>query len=163
MRHLLGFFLAIVMAAAAYAGGSWGFERLHAVTAGMTSGSLLHDKNALFAIAALAAVALLAGILLVTPWVSPLAAGLPGLVFIAWTVYYLVSVRHAADLVPLRSHDFGRGFKALLADGALGAAGIVMLTPLFVPSRWRRPAAVSDTVTDTTSLLADFDTTTTIQ
>lgn len=158
MRHLLGFILAIVLAAAAYAGGGWGFVRLHRITATMTSGSLLHDKNALLAIAALAGVALLAGILLVAPRVSPLAAGLPGLVFIAWTVLYVLSIRHAADLVPLRGQDFGRGFKALLADGALGAAGIVMIIPLFVPSRWRRGPGVGD---DTSTLLSDFDATTT--
>ena len=161
MRHLLGIILAIVLAAAAYAGGSWGFVRLHAATATMTSGSLLHDHHALLAIAALAGVALLAGILLVTPGVSPLAAGLPGLVFIAWTVLYALSVKHAISLVPLKGQDFGRGFKALLADGALGAAGIVMIIPLFVPSRWRRYAGAEEDAAGGSNLLADFDTTTT--
>ena len=162
MRHVLGFILAIVLAAAAYAGGSWGFVRLHNATATMTSGSLLHDRNALLAIATLAGVALLAGILIVTPRVSALAAGLPGLVLIAWTVLYVVSVKHAIDLVPLKGQDFGRGFKALLADGALGAGGIVMIIPLFVPSRWRRyPGADDGTVTS--GLLSDLGTTTTFQ
>jgi hypothetical protein len=160
MRHLLGIILAIVLAAAAYAGGSWGFVRLHGVTATMSSGSLLHDNHALLAIAALAGVALLAGILLVAPRVSPLAAGLPGLVFIAWTVLYVLSVKHAISLVPLKGQDFGRGFKALLADGALGAAGIVMIIPLFVPSRWRRYAGDDDGV-GSSGLLSDFDSTTT--
>jgi hypothetical protein len=165
MRHLLGIILAVVLAAAAYAGGSWGFVRLHRVTATMSSGSLLHDNHALLAIAALAGVALLAGILLVAPRVSPLAVGLPGLVFIAWTVLYVLNVKHAISLVPLRGQDFGRGYKALLADGALGAAGIVMIIPLFVPSRWRRYARADDDGVGTSGLLSDFDTTaaTTIQ
>jgi hypothetical protein len=161
MRHLLGIILAIVLAAAAFAGGSWGFVRLHAATATMSSGSLLHDRHALLAIAALVGVALLAGILLVTPRVSPLAAGLPGLVFIAWTVLYAVSVKHAISLVPLKGQDYGRGFKALLADGALGAAGVVMIIPLFVPSRWRRYAGADDEGAGASNLLADFDTSTT--
>jgi hypothetical protein len=160
---MLGIILAIVLAAAAYVGGSWGFVRLHAITASMTSGALLHDKHALLAMAALAGVALLAGLLLVVPRVSPLAPGLPGLVLIAWTVLYVLSVKHATSLIPLRSHDFGRGFAALLADGALGAAGIALIVPLFVPSRWRRPSAPADPI-ENSALLSDFDpTATTIQ
>lgn len=155
MRHVLGFILAIVLAAAIFAGASWGAVRLHAATAGMTSGNLLHNTHALLAIAALAGVALLGGILLVAPRVSPLATVLPGVVLIALTVYYVLNVHGASALIPLKGQDYGRGFKALLADGALGAAGLVMLVPLFVPSRWRgrRDDAGSDT---TSGLLADL-------
>lgn len=160
MRHVLGFILAIVLAAAIYVGGSWGFVHLHKITATATSGALLHSTNGMYAIGALAGVALLAGILVVTPRVSALAAGLPGLVLIAWTVLYVVNIRHAIDLVPLKGQDFGRGFKALLANGALGGAGIVMIIPLFVPSRWRR--ADAGAVDDTSGLLADMDKTQTI-
>ena len=160
MRHLLGFILAIVLAAAVFVGASWGFVRWHAATATMTSGSLLHDNHALIAIAALAGVALLGGILLVGPKVSPLATVLPGLVLIAWTVFYVLNVKHATALVPMKTLDFGRGFKALLADGALGAAGLVMIIPLFVPSRWRR--GVADDEDAGSGLLADFDANTTV-
>ena len=38
---------------------------------------------------ALLAVGLAAGLLMVIPWVSPLAAGLPGLVLVAWTALYV--------------------------------------------------------------------------
>ncbi|HEX6454076.1 MAG TPA: hypothetical protein VF060_32015 [Trebonia sp.] len=158
MRHLLGIILAIVLAAAAFAGGSWGFVRLHAATAGMSSGSLMHDNHALLALAAVVGVAVIAGILLVAPRVSPLATGLPGLVFIAWTVLYVLSVKHAISLVPLKGQDYGRGFKALLADGALAGAGIVMIIPMFVPSRWRRYAGNDDV--ESSGLLSDFDQTT---
>jgi hypothetical protein len=50
---------------------------------------------------------------------------------------YLANVRQAVDLIPLRSDPFGAGFEAMLANGILGAAGLAMILPMFVPSRWR--------------------------
>jgi hypothetical protein len=98
----------------------------------------------LFALAAVAGAALLAGILVAVPHISPLAAGLPGLLLLGWTGLYLVSVRQAADLIPLRADPFGAGFEAMLFNGILGAAGLAMIVPMFVPSRWRtRPAAAT--------------------
>jgi hypothetical protein len=161
MRHVLGFILAIVLAAAVYIGGSWGFLRLHAITATATNGALIHSTNGMYAIGALAGVALLAGILIVVPGVSALAPVLPGLVLIAWTVLYMVNIHHAIQLVPFRGDEFGRGFKDLLASGALGAAGIVMIIPLFVPSRWRRPRRDRDDA-EANGLLSDYGANTTI-
>jgi hypothetical protein len=134
------------MALAAFFGGSWGYLRLLRIPVvnGATStlpaagGSLLHDKNVLLAFAALAGVALLAGLLTVGPRVSPLAAGLPGLLFLAWTVLYGLRVREAVRYIPLKHDVFGDGFEAMLFNGVLAVAGIVMIIPLFVPSRWRR-------------------------
>jgi hypothetical protein len=37
--------------------------------------------------------------------------------------------------------SFGAGFEAMLFDGVLAAAGLAMIIPMFVPSRWRRRAA----------------------
>lgn len=156
MRHVLGFILAIILAAAVYAGASWGFVRLHAATKAVSSGNLLHDTHALLAIAALAGVALLGGILLVAPRVSPLATVLPGLVLLALTVYYVVNVHQALALIPMKGQDFGRGFRALLEDGALGAAGLVMIIPLFVPSRWRRRDRGDEEPGSGSGLLADL-------
>jgi len=93
-------------------------------------------------------VALFAGILVVTPRVSPLAAGLPGLAFIGLTVLYGVRVREAVRYIPLKHDVFGDGFEALLFNGILAVAGIVMIIPLFVPSRWRRRAAANDGYND---------------
>jgi hypothetical protein len=62
---------------------------------------------------------------------------LPGLLVLGWTGLYLVSVRQAVDLIPLRSDPFGAGFEAMLFNGILGAAGMAMILPLLVPSRWR--------------------------
>ena len=49
-------------------------------------GGLLHSTNTLEAFAAVAGTGLLAGIFIAVRQISPLAAGLPGLALIAWTV-----------------------------------------------------------------------------
>jgi hypothetical protein len=91
----------------------------------------------LVALAAIGGTGLLAGILIAVPRIWPLAAGLPGLLVLGWTGLYLVSVRQAVDLIPLRSDPFGAGFEAMLFNGILGASGLAMITPMLVPSRWR--------------------------
>ena len=143
MRHLLGVVLAIVLAAAIFFAASWGYlkllirpARLGALPAG--GGSLLHDRAVLEGFGALLAIGLVAGILIAVPRISPLASGLPGLVLLAWTGLYLYSVRRAVHYIPLKTRAYGTGFEAMLFDGVLALAGLVMIIPLFVPSRWRR-------------------------
>lgn len=148
MRHLYGTALAVIMTAVMFFAGAWGYLQLlrlpvppgqaNALPAG--GGSLLSNSTALLALAALVATAVLAGLLVVIPWFSPLASGLPGLLLIAWTAVYLVSVRRAVEFIPLRSHSFGAGWEGLLFNGILGAVGVVMIFPMFIPSRWRGPA-----------------------
>jgi len=148
MRHLIGVALAIVMAAAVFFAASWSYLKLligpartGVLPAG--GGSLIHDHAVLEGFGVLLAVALLAGILIAVPWVSPLASGLPGLALLAWTGLYLFSVRRAVQYIPLKSQSYGTGFEALLFDGVLALAGLVMIIPLFVPSRWRSRAVVA--------------------
>jgi hypothetical protein len=145
MRHRIGLILAVVMTGVMFFPGSWGYLRLLRLPAGAGQlsqlpaggGSLTSDNNVLIALAALAGTGLLAGILVAGPRISPLAAGLPGLLLLGWTGLYLVSVRQAVDLIPLRSDPSGAGFEAMMFNGILGAAGLAMLVPMFVPSRWR--------------------------
>ena len=92
MRHLIGLGLALLLAAAVFFAATWGYLRLlripvvngAAATLPAGGGSLLHDKNVLLAFAALAGTALFAGICVAAPRISPLAAGLPGLVLLAY-------------------------------------------------------------------------------
>jgi hypothetical protein len=145
MRHRIGIILAVIMTGALFFPGAWGYLRLLRLPAppGQLSrlpaggGSLISDASVLIALAAIAGTGLLAGILIAVPRVSPLAAGLPGLLLLGWTALFLVSVRQGADLIPLRSDPFGAGFEAMLLNGILGAAGLAMILPMFVPSRWR--------------------------
>jgi hypothetical protein len=149
MRHRIGSVLAVIMTGVLFFPGAWGYLRLLRLPApadqlsGLPAGggSLISEHHVLLALAALAGTALLAGILVAAPRISPLAAGLPGLLLLGWTGLYLASVRQAVDLIPLRSDPFGAGFEAMLFNGVLGAAGLAMIVPMFVPSRWRtRPA-----------------------
>src|SRR5487761_519751 len=160
VRHLYGTALAVIMTVVMFFAGAWGYLQLlhlpvppgqaNALPAG--GGSLLSNSTVLLALAALVATAVLAGVLAAVPWFSPLASGLPGLLLLAWTALYLVSVRRAVDFIPLRSHSFGAGWEGLLFNGILGAVGAVMIFPMFIPSRWRGPrradAAESDSDVD---------------
>lgn len=160
MRHLYGVGLAVLLAAAVFFGAAWGYmlvTRAIEDSIGLSSGrpaadggglpadggSLFQDAHVMVGGGALLGVGLAAGLLMLIPRVSPLAAGLPGLVLVAWTALYVSDVREAVRLIPLKSRDFGAGFEALLFAGLLGAAGLAMIVPLFVPSRWRRPSRVS--------------------
>src|SRR5580698_8946462 len=105
MRHRIGIVLAVIMTGALFFSGAWGYLRLLRLPApadqlsGLPAGggSLISEHHVLLALAAVAGPALLAGILIAVPRISPLAPGLPGLLLLAWTGLYLVSVRQAAD------------------------------------------------------------------
>jgi hypothetical protein len=154
MRHLIGIALAIGLAAAIFFAAAWGYLRLlriPVVNGGASTlpgggGSLIHDTNVLWAVAAVAGTLLLAGILVAVQRISPLAAGLPGLVLIAWTVVFLLNVQRAVRYIPLRSDAFGDGFEAMLFNGVLGALGLLLVVPMFIPARWWRRAAVGTAV-----------------
>ncbi len=143
MRHLVGVVLAIVMAAAVFFAASWGFLRLGLGSVRLGTlpgggGSLFSDRNLLEGFGAVLGVGLLAGIMMAVPWISPLASGLPGLALLGWTGLYLASVRRAVQYIPLKTHSYGMGFETMLFDGVLALAGLAMVIPLFIPSRWRR-------------------------
>jgi hypothetical protein len=165
IRHLIGIALAVALSAAVFFGGTWGYTRLFlrngpgaawSLPAG--GGGLIGNSTVTLGLGAVVGTALIAGLLLVIPWISPLATGLPGLVLMAWTAFYLVSPGQAVHYIPLKSHSFGFGFAALGTLGILGAAGIVLVMPLFLPSRWRRGPAddadYDDSVIEATSVTA---------
>jgi hypothetical protein len=145
VRHLIGIGLAIGLAAGVFFAASWGYVRLlripvvngGASTLPGNGGSLLHSGSVLEAAGALAWPALAAGIFIAVRRISPLAAGLPGLALIAWTVVYGFNVSRAVHYIPLRDKAFGFGFEAMGMNGLLGAAGLALVVPLFIPSRWR--------------------------
>jgi len=148
MRHVMGIALAVGMAAALFFAAGWGYDHLlripvangSAATLPAGGGDLLHDNTVLYAFGALAGTGLLAGLLVAVRRVSPLAPGLPGLALIAWTVVYGLGVRRAVHYIPLRDSAYGVGFEAMLMNGLLAAAGLALVVPLFIPSRWRSAA-----------------------
>ncbi len=156
MRHRIGIILAVVMSGMLFFAGAWGYLRLLRLPApaGELSqlpahgGSLISDNSVITALIAIVGTGLLAGILIAAPRVSPLATGLPGLMLLGWTALYLVSVRRAVDLIPLRSDAFGAGFEAMLFDGVLASAGLAMIIPMFLPSRWRARDKAAESATE---------------
>jgi hypothetical protein len=145
MRHLIGIGLAVVLSAAIFLGGGWAYNRLFARNLGSQwslpagGGNLVSNSVVTSGLAAMAGLALLVGLALLIRWVSPLATGLPGLVLLAWTALYVASPARAVHYIPLKAHSMGLGFAGLGTTGILGAAGVVLVMPLFFPSRWRRP------------------------
>ena len=166
---MVGVVLAIVLAAAVFFAASWGYLKLLIAPSALGTlpgggGSLLHDHAVLEGFGALLGVGLVAGLLIAAPRISPLAAGLPGLALLAWSGLYLFSVRHAVQYIPLKSHAYGRGFEAMLFDGVLALAGLAMIIPLFVPSRWRsgRAAAEPEPYAGSTASFPDLQATQTM-
>jgi len=132
-RHLIGLILAIVLADALFFGGGWGATHVSALV-GHSVG--LPSRPGLIGLAAALATGTFLGILLVVPAVSPLATGLPGLILLAWTAGLAVSAHRALAWIPLQGDEFGLGFRFLLLNGTLALAGMAMIIPLFLPSRW---------------------------
>jgi hypothetical protein len=139
MRHLIGFVLALAMSAAIFFGagaGVWKFGSLHPASTSAALHALGTSSNYLPVTAMLGAAVLL-GVLLVAPRVSPLGAGLPGLVLLGWSALVLLRWSHALSYVPMSGSHYGAGFTTMLSSGVLALIGAAMIIPLFVPSRWR--------------------------
>jgi hypothetical protein len=154
MRHLIGIGLALVLSAAIFFGGAWAYNRLFARNAGANwslphgGGNFVSNSVVTTGLAAMAGLALLVGLALLIRWVSPLATGLPGLVLLGWTALYVASPGRAVNYIPIKAHNAGLGFAGLGTTGILGAAGVVLVMPLFFPSRWRRGPAGDDTLAE---------------
>jgi hypothetical protein len=157
MRHLFGIILAIVMAGV-LAAGTWGYLRLTTLAGHLSrlpggGGSLLSGHGARAALIAVAGAGLLAGILVAMPRISPLAPGLPGLLLLGAAAAYMISTSRVADLIHLRSSPYGPGPVTMLSGGILGAVGLMMTIPIFIPSRWRsRARAAKSAVAETSGL-----------
>jgi hypothetical protein len=139
MRHAIGLVLALLLSAAIFLGGGWSVERLV-----RANGHGLVGISGALTLAALAGTGLLLGILVAAPLVSPLAAGLPGLLLIAWSGLMVVRTSVALRLIPMQHLAAAAGFKAMLLSGVLGLLGVVMIVPLLVPSRWHRRERMED-------------------
>jgi hypothetical protein len=146
MRHLVGIALAIVMAAVLFLAGTWGsLQLLRSFRSPAPAPiSLVSDHRTLAALIAVAGTGMLAGILVAAPRISPLAAGLPGLLLLGLTALYVVSPQHAIHLIPLKSHVYGTGLEAMLRTGILVTDGLAMVIPLFIPSRWRTRSPMAE-------------------
>jgi hypothetical protein len=145
MRHLFGVVLGVLTGGALFVGAGWGVDKITTLRAG---GSSLSSTHGLIAVAVVGAVGLLLGILLAVPAVSPLAAGLPGVVLLGWSALLVASTTRATRLIPLHAHTFAVGFHSMLTSGVMALLGAAMIVPLFIPSRWRRRYEEEDDYAD---------------
>jgi hypothetical protein len=135
MRHVVGLILALAMAAAVFFGAGWGVAK---ILAAHRDGVSLVSTSGGLALAALVGTGLLLGILVAAPAISPLGAGLSGLILLGWSALEVASTHWALRLIPLHGLAASGGFRTMLTGGMLALLGAVMIVPLFVPSRWRR-------------------------
>jgi hypothetical protein len=133
MRHWIGGGLAAVLALALFFGAGWGVAQMSALPA---EGLTMTSNRGLAALSVLTCVGLLLGILVTVPWISPLAAGLPGMALLGWTALLGLSGTLAVSLIPMGTEPSGAGLHILLANGTAALLGFAMVFPMFVPSRW---------------------------
>jgi hypothetical protein len=141
VRHLIGIILALAMAAALFFGACWGVVRviaLRGTSASFHAGHALTTGHGLVAVAAIVGTALLLGLLLIVPRVSPLATGPLGIVLLGLSVLWIMHSKYTLRYVPFPGTQQAAGLTYLLDNGVLIMLGVVMMVPLFVPSRWRR-------------------------
>jgi hypothetical protein len=143
MRHLIGLVLAMAAAAAVFFGGGWAVARILAAHAHGTS---LANTSGGLTLAALLGTGLFLGLLVAVPISSPLGAGLPGLIMLAWSGLEIFKTHWALRLIPLSGYDAASGFRTMLTAGVLALIGMVLIVPIFVPSRWRRREPVDEFV-----------------
>jgi len=98
------------------------------------------DKTRLYgAFALMAAAGLVAGVIIVAKWASPMMALVPALAFIAWSVYFFFAPQTALDLpgkVP-PAGDLDEGLRTLLGTGVFALIGFALLMPAWTGWRWR--------------------------
>src|SRR5262245_32780060 len=126
MRHVFGLFVGIVVAAAVLFGGGWAAQE--ALTKAAQNVDPIKDGRLLLALGAMIVVGLLVGLVLVGR-LSPLAAFVPSMVLLAWTVVYALDVTRAADLAPAGASlqkdlaQAGQGMLTLLFSGVYALLG----------------------------------------
>ena len=146
MRHVIGFFLALAVAAGVFFGAGWGVWRFQAMQAGNgLSPSDWANTHNLLPLAALLGTGLVIGILFAVRAVSALAVGLPGLALIGWSALVLLRGHQGLTYIPMSSSHYAAGFSIMLSNGILLLLGAALIIPLFMPSRWRsREAEVEE-------------------
>ena len=140
VRHFVGFILALAVSAALFFAAGWGVSRFITMRGGqgLQSVSALTSPHNVLPIAAVLGTGLLVGLVVAVRWVSPLAAGLPGLVLLAWSGLLLLRGNYALTFMPLAGSRYAQGFSSMLLTGVLAVIGTSMILPLLIPARWRR-------------------------
>lgn len=141
MRHVVGFFVGLLLAPVVLVGVGWAQPRLTDLKG---AGGSFTQADGLVTVAALCALALVVGIAAVAPRLTPLLPGVAGLSLLGASA--VAVVRPAlAERVP----GFVPGTEGALLLAQLGVflpVAVVLVIPLLVPSRWVSddPAGVTE-------------------
>jgi hypothetical protein len=126
-RAATGVALAAAVAFSIFLADGWGIQ---ALTGRVAPGQGLASGRDVASFVVLAAAGLLLGILLAVRSISPLAAGLPGIVLLAWSGMLAFDQSGAVRIVPLQHEVFGQGFTDILAEGLGAVLGGAMIIPV---------------------------------
>ncbi|MQY09143.1 hypothetical protein [Actinomadura macrotermitis] len=137
MRHAFGLLLGVLLTPALLYGAAWGY-----VQAGQSfdgSGQMITDRTRIYgAFAVLAAAGLVAGVVIVARWASPLVSLVPALALLGLSGYFLYDPGTALGL-PARvppGGDLDSGLRMLLGTGLYAMLGFALLAPTWAPRRW---------------------------
>lgn len=139
VRHSFGFVLGVVLTPVLAYGAGWGYVRAGASFNAFDD--TISDHTRMYgAFALLAAVGLVMGIVILARWASPFVSLVPALVFLGWTLYFLISPRSALNLpnhLP-PAGDLRIGLRMLLGYGVFAMMGAALLVTTWAPRRWSR-------------------------
>lgn len=137
MRHAFGLLLGVVLTPALLYGAAWGYAQ--AARSFDVAGQEITDRTRIHgSFALLAAVGLVAGVIIVARWASPLVSLVPALVLLGLSAYFLLDPGSALDL-PSRVPPAGEldaGLRTLLGSGLYAMVGFALLAPTWAPRRW---------------------------
>ncbi|WP_198653789.1 hypothetical protein [Actinocorallia populi] len=140
MRHAFGFLLGILLTPALAYGMAWGFARSRASVNAMDL-TVTDETQFYGAYAAMGAVGLVIGILVVARWISPCVSMIPALGLLGWSGWYLAEPARAAglaaDLPP--SGELDTALQMLLSTGLLALVGFILFVTAWAPYRWPHP------------------------
>ncbi|WP_344856236.1 hypothetical protein [Planomonospora alba] len=146
MRHVVGLLVGLVTTAVLLLGAGWTVAEAGLVIqpGGGVAALPADERRTWTVLAVMAGTGLLLG-LVAAGRVSPLAAFVPSVTLLAWTVVYALDSGRALGFVPdtpsfhqalLQS---GRGMTVLLTTGVYALLGVALFVPVLLPSRWRGP------------------------
>lgn len=141
MRHAIGFLLGVLLTPALIYGAAWSYARA-AGSFDPVAREIVDATHLYGAMALMAAVGLVVGMLVVARWASPLLSLIPALTLLGWSVFFLVDPGRAlelpGELPPAGPLDdtAETGVRMLLGSGAFAMLGFVLLVPAGTPRRW---------------------------
>ena len=137
MRHAFGFVLGVLLTPALVYGAAWGYAQAGRSFDG--TGQEITDSTRMYgAVALLAAVGLVMGVIILARWASPLVSLVPALTLIGFTGWFLADPAQVLDL-PGRVPPAGEmdlGIRMLLGSGVYAMMGLALLMPAWAPRRW---------------------------